>query len=132
MHAADVLHGVYYLISQPIAGFAQISTDSTGSPLHKFGQLHLNNKLAKSSPSFSLSTGLALKPEKTYGIVGANYPALELMALYTAATMHDYDHPGKTNAFLVATYAPQVIDYLTLLSGCQLTSISIESFEKPL
>lgn len=24
------------------------------------------------------------------------------MALYTAAAMHDYDHPGKTNAFLVA------------------------------
>lgn len=23
------------------------------------------------------------------------------MALYTAAAMHDYDHPGRTNAFLV-------------------------------
>ena len=35
-------------------------------------------------------------------------PALELMALYVAAAMHDYDHPGRTNAFLVATGAPQV------------------------
>lgn len=25
-----------------------------------------------------------------------------------AAAMHDYDHPGRTNAFLVATNAPQV------------------------
>ncbi len=25
------------------------------------------------------------------------------MALFTAAAMHDYDHPGRTNAFLVAT-----------------------------
>lgn len=30
------------------------------------------------------------------------------MALYVAAAMHDYDHPGRTNAFLVATNAPQV------------------------
>ena len=46
--------------------------------------------------------------EDSYGIMGANFPALELMALYTAATMHDYDHPGRTNAFLVSTLAPQV------------------------
>ena len=35
-------------------------------------------------------------------------PALELMALYLAAAMHDYDHPGKTNAFLVETRHPLV------------------------
>ena len=46
--------------------------------------------------------------EDSYGIMGANFPALELMALYTAAAMHDYDHPGRTNAFLVSTLAPQV------------------------
>ncbi|GIX67529.1 cGMP-inhibited 3',5'-cyclic phosphodiesterase B [Caerostris darwini] len=49
--------------------------------------------------------------EVTYGVMGANYPALELMALYAAAAMHDYDHPGRTNAFLVATYAPQAVLY---------------------
>lgn len=38
-------------------------------------------------------------------------PALELMALYVAAAMHDYDHPGRTNAFLVATSAPQVNEH---------------------
>lgn len=46
--------------------------------------------------------------DDSYGIMGGNFPALELMALYTAAAMHDYDHPGRTNAFLVATSAPQV------------------------
>ena len=46
--------------------------------------------------------------EETYGVMGANFPALELMALYTAAAMHDFDHPGRTNAFLVTTIAPQV------------------------
>lgn len=50
--------------------------------------------------------------EDSYGIMGANFPALELMALYTAATMHDYDHPGRTNAFLVSTLAPQVCTQL--------------------
>ena len=50
--------------------------------------------------------------EDSYGIMGANFPALELMALYTAATMHDYDHPGRTNAFLVTTMAPQVLKYI--------------------
>ncbi len=45
---------------------------------------------------------------QTYGIVGCNFPALELMALYTAAAMHDYDHPGRTNAFLVTTHSPLV------------------------
>lgn len=43
-----------------------------------------------------------------YGVMGANFPALEIMALYAAAAMHDYDHPGRTNAFLVATFSPQV------------------------
>ena len=50
--------------------------------------------------------------EDSYGIMGANFPALELMALYTAAAMHDYDHPGRTNAFLVSTLAPQVRSFV--------------------
>lgn len=47
-------------------------------------------------------------PDESYGCLSSNIPALELMALYVAAAMHDYDHPGRTNAFLVATNAPQV------------------------
>lgn len=46
--------------------------------------------------------------EESYGIMGNNFAPLELMALYTAAAMHDYDHPGRTNAFLVATYDEKV------------------------
>lgn len=47
--------------------------------------------------------------EDGYGCLSSLIPALELMALYVAAAMHDYDHPGRTNAFLVATSAPQVL-----------------------
>jgi len=43
-----------------------------------------------------------------YGALGVNFQPLELMALYTAAAMHDYDHPGRTNAFLVSTASPLV------------------------
>lgn len=46
--------------------------------------------------------------EEGYGSLAGLIPGLELMALYVAAAMHDYDHPGRTNAFLVATSAPQV------------------------
>lgn len=46
--------------------------------------------------------------DEGYGTLAGLIPALELMALYVAAAMHDYDHPGRTNAFLVATSAPQV------------------------
>lgn len=85
MHAADVLQGVYYLTSQPIPGFAQIPADSTDSPLHKTSIGPLPQSYVKHITVC----------EETYGIIGANYPALELMALYTAAAMHDFDHPGR-------------------------------------
>lgn len=49
--------------------------------------------------------------DDTYGCLAGNIPSLELMALYVAAAMHDYDHPGRTNAFLVATSAPQAVLY---------------------
>ncbi|MEQ2242103.1 cGMP-inhibited 3',5'-cyclic phosphodiesterase A [Ilyodon furcidens] len=49
--------------------------------------------------------------EDGYGSLSGLIPALELMALYVAAAMHDYDHPGRTNAFLVATSAPQALLY---------------------
>ncbi|KAI3377140.1 hypothetical protein L3Q82_000332 [Scortum barcoo] len=49
--------------------------------------------------------------DDSYGCLAWNIPALELMALYVAAAMHDYDHPGRTNAFLVATNAAQAVLY---------------------
>lgn len=63
--------------------------------------------------------------EDTYGIMGGNFPALELMAMYTAAAMHDYDHPGRTNAFLVTTHAPLVSKATVTLNDC--ISLTINS-----
>jgi len=48
-----------------------------------------------------------------HGSLAQVIPALELLALYLAAAMHDYDHPGKTNAFLVETRHPLVSFIIT-------------------
>ncbi|KAG9461156.1 hypothetical protein GDO78_017896, partial [Eleutherodactylus coqui] len=92
-HATDVLHAVWFLTTRPIPGFQELSSDeaeSDGGVGHTF-----------------LSSRSGHVTDDSYGCLAANIPALELMALYVAAAMHDYDHPGRTNAFLVATNAPQ-------------------------
>lgn len=159
LHAADVLHAVYYLTSQPIDNFCQVPLDliehydnllvSTRRP--KFANpLSLTreaNKSCPSSSSLAAAADDANKPtgqqldnhannnnsgeffnklhnhivavvvaaavaaadsELPFGIMGANLTALEVMALYTAAAMHDFQHPGRTNSFLVATNSPLV------------------------
>uniref|UniRef100_T1JKH8 Phosphodiesterase n=1 Tax=Strigamia maritima TaxID=126957 RepID=T1JKH8_STRMM len=106
-HATDVLHAVYYLTSQPIPAFEQLPPDAdpplapSPSRQNKSNETVIPGLIARQS----------FNAEDTYGIMGANFAALELMALYVAAAMHDYDHPGRTNAFLVMTHAPQAILY---------------------
>ncbi|KAM3832619.1 cGMP-inhibited 3',5'-cyclic phosphodiesterase 3A isoform 2-T2 [Vipera latastei] len=104
IHATDVLHAVWYLSSQPIPGLPTMindhgsasDSDSDSGITHS----HLGYVLSKTyTPT-----------DDSYGCLAGNIPSLELMALYVAAAMHDYDHPGRTNAFLVATSAPQVND----------------------
>lgn len=101
MHAADVLQAVFYLTSQPIPAFQTLSHDDP--PTESADGAEGDETTASYQSPFVA--------EDTYGVMGSNLPALELMALYTAAAMHDYDHPGRTNAFLVNTMAPQAILY---------------------
>ncbi|XP_053108877.1 cGMP-inhibited 3',5'-cyclic phosphodiesterase 3A isoform X2 [Hemicordylus capensis] len=105
IHATDVLHAVWYLSTQPIPGLPTVindhgsasDSDSDSGITHG----HLGYVLSKTyTPT-----------DDNYGCLAGNIPALELMALYVAAAMHDYDHPGRTNAFLVATSAPQAVLY---------------------
>ncbi|XP_059141069.1 cGMP-inhibited 3',5'-cyclic phosphodiesterase 3A-like [Physella acuta] len=106
VHATDVLHGVYYLTTQPIPGFTQINTSALHS---RHGSSSESD--TETSDRQCITHRTSFMAEDSYGIMGGNLPALELMALYTAAAMHDYDHPGRTNAFLVATTAPQAVLY---------------------
>uniref|UniRef100_A0A673ZW55 Phosphodiesterase n=1 Tax=Salmo trutta TaxID=8032 RepID=A0A673ZW55_SALTR len=94
VHATDVLHAVWYLTTRPVPGFQQIHNDGISPGRVSYA----------SSKSSSIS-------DDSYGCLAWNIPALELMALYVAAAMHDYDHPGRTNAFLVATNAAQAVLY---------------------
>ncbi|XP_063802548.1 cGMP-inhibited 3',5'-cyclic phosphodiesterase 3B [Pseudophryne corroboree] len=99
VHATDVLHAVWYLTTRPVPGFQELSSDEADSD-NVMGPAHVYLS-SKSCPI----------TDANYGNLAANIPALELMALYVAAAMHDYDHPGRTNAFLVATNAPQAVLY---------------------
>ncbi|CAN2391242.1 5'-cyclic phosphodiesterase [Pristimantis euphronides] len=105
IHATDVLHAVWYLSTQAIPGLHTMVNDhSSASDSDSDSGIthgHMGYVFSKTySPS-----------EDSYGCLSGNIPSLELMALYVAAAMHDYDHPGRTNAFLVATNAPQAVLY---------------------
>ncbi|XP_066930711.1 cGMP-inhibited 3',5'-cyclic phosphodiesterase 3A-like isoform X1 [Clytia hemisphaerica] len=104
IHAADVLHGVYYLTQHRIPGF---QSDLSRRP-------SLTNTEQKVTPSSSPKENeiVTKKEEKFgYGCICDSVPDLELMALYVAAAMHDFDHPGRTNAFLVATLNSKALLY---------------------
>ncbi|XP_036745276.2 cGMP-inhibited 3',5'-cyclic phosphodiesterase 3A isoform X2 [Manis pentadactyla] len=105
IHATDVLHAVWYLTTQPVPGLSTVINDhgsvSDSDSDSGFAHGHMGYVFSK----------MYNVPDDKYGCLSGNIPALELMALYVAAAMHDYDHPGRTNAFLVATSAPQAVLY---------------------
>ncbi|CAJ0964679.1 unnamed protein product [Ranitomeya imitator] len=96
-HATDVMHAVWFLTTRPVPGFQELSSDEAEAD-GSGGRTYLSSRSCQMA-------------DDSYGCLAANIPALELMALYVAAAMHDYDHPGRTNAFLVATNAPQAVLY---------------------
>ncbi|KAJ8002609.1 hypothetical protein DPEC_G00160670 [Dallia pectoralis] len=105
IHATDVLHAVWYLTTQAVPGLPNLVTDhgsaSDSDSDSGITHSHMGYLVSKTS-------GVS---EDGYGCLSGLIPALELMALYVASAMHDYDHPGRTNAFLVATSAPQAVLY---------------------
>ncbi|XP_054649641.1 cGMP-inhibited 3',5'-cyclic phosphodiesterase 3A isoform X2 [Dunckerocampus dactyliophorus] len=103
IHATDVLHAVWYLTTQPVPGLPTLLTENG-----KYNDSA--NGITPSATAF-LSYKMNASLEEGYGSLSGLIPGLELMALYVAAAMHDYDHPGRTNAFLVATSAPQALLY---------------------
>nr|XP_057935486.1 cGMP-inhibited 3',5'-cyclic phosphodiesterase 3A-like isoform X1 [Doryrhamphus excisus] len=103
IHATDVLHAVWYLTTQPVPGLPTLLTENG-----KYNDSA--NGITPSATAF-LSSKMNALLEEGYGSLSGLIPGLELMALYVAAAMHDYDHPGRTNAFLVATSAPQALLY---------------------
>ncbi|XP_057179621.1 cGMP-inhibited 3',5'-cyclic phosphodiesterase 3A isoform X3 [Triplophysa rosa] len=105
IHATDVLHAVWYLTTQPVPGLPTL-TRVQGSLCDS----DCDSGLTHERTNYLMSNTYPLE-EEDYGCLSGLIPALELMALYVAAAMHDYDHPGRTNAFLVSTSAPQAVLY---------------------
>ncbi|XP_067850008.1 cGMP-inhibited 3',5'-cyclic phosphodiesterase 3B isoform X3 [Heptranchias perlo] len=105
VHATDVLHAVWYLTTRPIPGFQQIHSDHVTE-----SDTDSDSGISPGRGAYMFSRSCAISDD-SYSSLASNIPALELMALYVAAAMHDYDHPGRTNAFLVATNAPQAVLY---------------------
>ncbi|XP_077467952.1 cGMP-inhibited 3',5'-cyclic phosphodiesterase 3A isoform X3 [Stigmatopora argus] len=103
IHATDVLHAVWYLTTQPVPSLPSLVTENG---IHNDSA----NGITPGTTAFLSSKRHSLL-EDGYGSLSGLIPGLELMALYVAAAMHDYDHPGRTNAFLVATSAPQALLY---------------------
>ncbi|XP_053728749.1 cGMP-inhibited 3',5'-cyclic phosphodiesterase 3A-like isoform X1 [Synchiropus splendidus] len=102
IHATDVLHAVWYLTTQPVPGLPRLLTDNG---------LHTDSNGITPGATGFLTSKMTPVLEEGFSTLSALIPGLELMALYVAAAMHDYDHPGRTNAFLVATSAPQALLY---------------------
>ncbi|KAJ4935134.1 hypothetical protein JOQ06_016670 [Pogonophryne albipinna] len=103
IHATDVLHAVWYLTTQPVPGLPTLLTENG---IHTDPE----NGISPGATGFLVSKMNSVL-EDGYSSLAGLIPGLELMALYVAAAMHDYDHPGRTNAFLVATSAPQALLY---------------------
>lgn len=136
IHAADVLHGVYYLTQHRIPGFDGERAPSRPRPasLKAGGEKPtITTTTTETSSSEDCSTedhdddndcgteanGTTATTSYTYGCISDSMPDLELMALYVAAAMHDFDHPGRTNAFLVSTLNSKVsIRSLFMLFFC--------------
>ncbi|KAG7521907.1 cGMP-inhibited 3 3' [Solea senegalensis] len=105
VHATDVLHAVWYLTTQSVPGLPSLVADHGSA-----SDSDSDSGITHSHMGFLVSKTYTVS-EDGYGCLSGLIPALELMALYVAAAMHDYDHPGRTNAFLVATSAPQAVLY---------------------
>ncbi|KAM6274263.1 cGMP-inhibited 3',5'-cyclic phosphodiesterase 3B isoform 2-T2 [Porphyrio hochstetteri] len=105
IHATDVLHAVWYLTTRPIPGFQHMHNEHIME-----SDMDEASGISPVQVSYISSRSCCIDDD-SYGSLASNIPALELMALYVAAAMHDYDHPGRTNAFLVATNAPQAVLY---------------------
>ncbi|KAM4747522.1 cGMP-inhibited 3',5'-cyclic phosphodiesterase 3A [Rhinophrynus dorsalis] len=105
IHATDVLHAVWYLSTQAIPGLQNAINDQGSA-----SDSDSDSGITHGHMGYVFSKTYNSSDEK-YGCLSGNIPSLELMALYVAAAMHDYDHPGRTNAFLVATSAPQAVLY---------------------
>uniref|UniRef100_A0A914LRA4 Phosphodiesterase n=1 Tax=Meloidogyne incognita TaxID=6306 RepID=A0A914LRA4_MELIC len=117
IHAADVLHGCFYLTCHSVHAFYDYhqsleEVDDEGEEIEELSKYSNNwEEISKRHQHQQQLFNNNNSVESTAIPLSQSMSALELMALYSAAAMHDYDHPGRTNAFLVASEDKKAILY---------------------
>uniref|UniRef100_A0A914L2M1 Phosphodiesterase n=3 Tax=Meloidogyne incognita group TaxID=654580 RepID=A0A914L2M1_MELIC len=116
IHAADVLHGCFYLTCHSVHAFYDYhqseEVDDEGEEIEELSKYSNNwEEISKRHQQHQQLFNNNNSVESTAIPLSQSMSALELMALYSAAAMHDYDHPGRTNAFLVASEDKKAILY---------------------
>ncbi|XP_065198715.1 cGMP-inhibited 3',5'-cyclic phosphodiesterase 3A-like [Sycon ciliatum] len=106
IHAADVLHSTAYLLNSDILGFcASVVEDKDLRTVVG----HDVRDISRPELIASLKDGRL--PAGSCGPMRDALSSLELAACFIAAAQHDYDHPARTNAFLVTTQSNLAIMY---------------------
>lgn len=100
IHAADVLHACYYLTTSSVPGIVQLDSSEFKTNIKK--RTHFT-PLSRTGSQFCLNN--------KNGYLGKNFTPLELLALFCSAAMHDYEHPGRNNQFLININSPLAVLY---------------------
>ncbi len=96
------MHACYYLTTATVPDFKRWD-QSSYKP---------KNKDRKDLNLFHRSEALrANLSGETPCCLGKNFTPLELLALYCSAAMHDFEHPGRNNQFLISTKNPLALLY---------------------
>ena len=122
IHAADVLHACYYLTTQSVPNLKR-HTVCASSVLPQM-QSMLSSPAKKRVPLIARTSSIfeladpnedQLQQQQFASYVGVHFTPLELLALYCSAAMHDYEHPGRNNQFLVSISSPLVSSFSTCI-----------------
>ena len=107
IHAADVLQSMAYMLDSKIAGF-NINYDRKDGSMAVAG-----HDSAQDLPKSKLlaSAGAGVMEDSEFHAMRDALSPLDLAACFIAAAQHDYDHPARTNSFLVASRSSLAVLY---------------------
>ena len=105
LHGADVLHGVGYLLRQPILGFPGRHMSDSRSDFDTSKQ-RLLTRIRDLKRQGASDLDLSSLHAGDVGCLKSALSPLQLMGCLIAAAGHDVQHPGRTGSFLEHTNHP--------------------------